>query len=594
MEITRTFNSDKRYYLDEDLIINSESLIDTINRFNDIKIQLYNHLYEQRFYDRGILTQTSVATWCKLNFNITDYYITSIYSQASGSISSQTELNRLYIKTIKEEIKTKDRKIKDLKKSLRNKEAIRKSITLYIKGKNKEEENSKEKEWKNPYKGCRTKVVDNQVTAPNLKGTVTIEQYERIIEEDIKSLRLKIKLIEESKKRKQKKLSNKKKNPPRKIVFGSKKFYKKKDTLQTEEEKQKWKEEFFRKRHSSISLSGRHTSKDCNFLVRRSRTQEEKEKYGESALIITCMDNRQVILKDFKLSSHNEDWLNMLSASPDKRRPICYNFTLKTDSKGRMYIIPSVTIVLENNLCNNFFNDGCVSIDLNYDHVAITDIDQDGNRLSGEIIKFNPEYKSHGQIQDEIGRVMSIVGKYCEDRCKPLVMEDINTTISKHGMKYNAPKGNKHASLFAYRLMTSCLENQSYKRGFGIIKINPSYTSQIGKLLYMRKLGLSIHSCASYVIGLKGMELTNLLTPTQPMLDRLTDKLKEEVSEDMDIPTLMKLWQYISNNLKEVPTHFFYKEIPYNHKDPLTKSGKPRKQKSLKAIATEMNNWAYQ
>ena len=59
---------------------------------------------------------------------------------------------------------------------------------------------------------------------------------------------------------------------------------------------------------------------------------------------------------------------------------------------------------------------------------------------------------------------MSRVGKYCEDRKKPLIMEDIDTTISKHGMKYGSKKGNRHASVFAYRKMESCIENQSYRR----------------------------------------------------------------------------------------------------------------------------------
>ena len=45
MEITRTINADKRYYIDENLIINSDSLVDTEYRFNDMKIQMYNLLY---------------------------------------------------------------------------------------------------------------------------------------------------------------------------------------------------------------------------------------------------------------------------------------------------------------------------------------------------------------------------------------------------------------------------------------------------------------------------------------------------------------------------------------------------------------------
>lgn len=106
-------------------------------------------------------------------------------------------------------------------------------------------------------------------------------------------------------------------------------------------------------------------------------------------------------------------------------------------------------------------------------------------------------------------------------------MEDIDTTISKHGMKYGNAKGNRHASIFAYRKMESCIENQSYRRSFGVIKINPAYTSQIGKILYMRRLGISIHEAASYVIGLKGMGLRDKLTLEEEMAARLTDSLKK-------------------------------------------------------------------
>ena len=39
MQLTRTINVDKRYYLDEDEIQNVESLIQTMERFNNIKIK---------------------------------------------------------------------------------------------------------------------------------------------------------------------------------------------------------------------------------------------------------------------------------------------------------------------------------------------------------------------------------------------------------------------------------------------------------------------------------------------------------------------------------------------------------------------------
>ena len=65
---------------------------------------------------------------------------------------------------------------------------------------------------------------------------------------------------------------------------------------------------------------------------------------------------------------------------------------------------------------------GCVSIDLNYDHVAVSELDEKGNRLSGTVIRFSSEFKAKGQISEEIGGVMAKVRRYCAERKKPLIM----------------------------------------------------------------------------------------------------------------------------------------------------------------------------
>lgn len=570
MEITRTINADKRYYLDEDTITNADSLIDTIRRFNDIQMQMYNLLYEKKYMDSGILTGQTYSKWCKDTFGTNDYYNCAVYTRASGMLSAQKELRTLYIRTKETDLKARDTKIKATGQQLAKKQAVKDSLVLYIRtGK-----------WKTPYAGCQTRVSGKNVKLPGNK-TVPIETYEYKIETDIRRLKTRLKLFTSARDRAQSKLDNLKGHPPKRIVFGSKKTYSRKD--KDDMDIAAWRQAFYDKRHSSMTLPGRHTSKDCNFLVKKRK----------DALAITCMDGSQTILSDFKLARDNDIWLSMLAAKPEDRKPVCYNFQLKRGHTGRLYLIPSVTLILENRYCNESLEDGCVSIDLNYDHVTLTDIDKDGNRISGETLKFNPEHKTSGQISNEIGRIMSKVGKYCEDHKKPLIMEDINTTIAKHGMKYGNAKGNRHASVFAYRKMTACLENQSYKRSFGILKINPAYTSQIGKILYMRKLGISVHAAASYVIGLKGMGILEKLLSMPELTERLTPSLKEGLADNKNMDSIMKAWRYISGKFSGVYTHSFYRQIPYAYKksEAFTKSGKPRKPKSLSAIASEMKRW---
>lgn len=96
----------------------------------------------------------------------------------------------------------------------------------------------------------------------------------------------------------------------------------------------------------------------------------------------------------------------------------------------------------------------------------------------------------------------------------------------------------------------------------------------------MRRLGISIHEAASYVIGLKGMGLRDRLIPEEQMAARLTDHLKEELSNGKDVYGLMKIWKYISGKLSGIYTHSFYRSIPYEYKkgDELTKLESRRNQ----------------
>mgnify|MGYP000320310822 CR=1 FL=1 len=55
MELSRTINSDKRYYLDKKTIENAASLLETMRVFNDAKMDLYNALYDQKYLNAGPL-----------------------------------------------------------------------------------------------------------------------------------------------------------------------------------------------------------------------------------------------------------------------------------------------------------------------------------------------------------------------------------------------------------------------------------------------------------------------------------------------------------------------------------------------------------
>ena len=65
MELSRTINSDKRYYLDENTIENAAPFLQTMRIFNDAKIDLYNALYDQKYLTSGPLLDHAYPAFLK-------------------------------------------------------------------------------------------------------------------------------------------------------------------------------------------------------------------------------------------------------------------------------------------------------------------------------------------------------------------------------------------------------------------------------------------------------------------------------------------------------------------------------------------------
>ena len=562
MELTRTIYGNKRYYLDENNIINQEAMLYTFQKYNDIKMAFYNVRYAEKFQKTGPLMETAYSKWLKEKFQINAYYQAALYTDVNGILSSQTELKYLYINNTKEEIKNEQLKIKSLQEMLDKKNSIKASIKQYLMtGK-----------WKKPYPLCKIVLHGKSCTLFSGKQFL-VDDYERIVEADIRKLKHRIKMIQESCKRKEHKKQCLMDHEPLKVLFGSQKRYQQKD--QNDVDLQKWKEDFYFQRHHTFSLPGRHDARGGNFLA----------KLVNGSLVVTGIDGRCFTFLNFQLARLNEEYQKLLQATGKERKAVWYNFTLHKDKKGRKYVLVSATIPLENKYVNDSFASGCVSMDLNADHVALADLDEHGNYLSSKVIPFWLEGKTSGQVLEILGRVMAKVGGFCTERKKPLIMEDINLTLKRSGLKYGGKKRNRRISLFAYRKMTACLYNQSFKQGFAVFQVDPAYTSQMGKHLFMRKYGISIHEAAAYAIGLKGMGMLSLLLPQKQMYDLLPKCIRTRYEEEPNEAHLHGIWGKIKTTFSGIRTHLFYRELPYSIL-------KERKRPSIASLAAEMKTWS--
>ncbi|GAA3332457.1 hypothetical protein GCM10020331_092660 [Ectobacillus funiculus] len=89
-----------------------------------------------------------------------------------------------------------------------------------------------------------------------------------------------------------------------------------------------------------------------------------------------------------------------------------------------------------------------------------------------------------------------------------MFLEVLDTTLSKSAGRYRNRKQNRRMSMFAYKKkMQDSIHSRAAKMGVAVFEVNPAFTSQIGKMKYMKQMHISIHQAASYVIGRRGMNL---------------------------------------------------------------------------------------
>ncbi len=501
LEIT---TASRRYYMDEILKNKSNagvlpSVADTFVRFNIMAEWMYNRMYDKEY--KGIPYDGTLTSMVKAEYSrrwggkLSDYYITSMNAVASGMFSSQKELQKVYNKEHKERQDNRRAKIKSLEEKLARYEAVKalfvarsraaKAGTLFDDNAFREYGLSFTEKGDVLFPGKKHKMA---ALSPYL--------YECRLDGWIKSTKTSIALIKE----KIRMADQKHTGIPKRATFGTRKQYKKKDTAcATEAEREVWHQERDFRRFHSVRFSGRSTSRYGNYQCRYDTAT------GQAS--ITLIDGKVLTLDDVKFPYRGAE-LTMRRIQKDHPY-VAYALEWKKDTRGRDYFILKASFLVSNDHVNTCLADGCVAVDINYDHLAVADINKDGCLLETKVFKFHTEGKNSGKAASILGHAVKEFMDYTEPKHKPIVKERLD--ITKTSLEYGNRKANRRISMFAYKKIDSLIKGQALKRSIGVIEINPAYTSMLGKVKYMKAYGISIHCAAAYVIGRRGMGFTERL-----------------------------------------------------------------------------------
>ena len=175
---------------------------------------------------------------------------------------------------------------------------------------------------------------------------------------------------------------------------------------------------------------------------------------------------------------------------------ISYRF--KRDVKGwRVFVtteLPAVEITTDRRR-------GAIGVDLNADHLAMSETDASGNYVKAWRVPLVTYGKSNHQAEALIGDAVAGVVGYARGAGKPLVVEKLDFRQKKAALEGESRKYSRMLSGFSYGKIKAYFLSRGYREGIEIIEVNPAYSSVVGRVKFMERYGLTVHQAAALALA---------------------------------------------------------------------------------------------
>jgi IS605 OrfB family transposase len=238
--------------------------------------------------------------------------------------------------------------------------------------------------------------------------------------------------------------------------------------------------------------------------------------------------------------------------------PISYRY--KRDEKGwRLFV--SVPVTQPQQITST--QQGVIGIDINANHLAITETDRFGNPLSKETIPLNTYGKSQNQTKALIGNACAHLVTQAKEKGKTLVIENLDFQKKKRQLKEQSSFNARMLSSFAYKSIQNNLKSRAWRNGVQIAKVNPAFTSVIGRVKFSKRYGLSVHHSAALTIGRRCLKFSERVPRHLGFIpDGKDHHVALSLPERNRGKHVWSSWRTINRNLKTVlAAHFRAKKI---------------------------------
>ena len=354
------------------------------------------------------------------------------------------------------------------------------------------------------------------------------------------------------------------------LCFGSKKLFKRQFNLESNDYQSHddWKIDWHQSRERHFFLVG---SKDetmgnqsCVATVNSDSTLNLRirvpdcfaERYGQYVLLenVSLHYGKEDILAALNENSLRKQ-LNSSSSRKEngnafKQHGVAVNYRFIVDDKGCSIFItvdkPPVDVKTDQRL-------GAIGVDINSNHLAVTEIDAKGNYVHSFDLPLNTYGKSRGQALALIGDAVTKLANYALEKQKPMVVEKLDFQNKKNSLTQDNKKKSRQLSSFAYSQILQHIRSKAFRLGVGLHEVNPAYSSVIGRVKFCQVYNtLSVHRAAALVIARR-------LFVFSERLPRRWDHIPDNKGGRVTLPVLVKIpgrhirhtWAIVMKNLQK-------------------------------------------
>lgn len=478
--MSKTISQSQRIYYKDLTSTQVTCIHHDLNVFGKMTRFTYRRFYDECFYN--VKTGKGFQKILKKMFSTNDYMPLSVIRNVKAIIKSTIELQGFHRKRVTKEYNNVEKKYKQTQKQYNRFHKVLDSLISISKGKNVKLYS---------FTGCGFSYTKDNTCIVDGKEMNLYLFEETYIKRKLKELKHRLKMLLWKMKRKKQEIENYKKHP-KQICFGGSKLFKAQFTKEEYiHDHQKWKEEYDYQRNKQISIMGRRQGKYGNNLF----------KYEIESNTMMYRGIKEIIYLPIQFHYQKElleEKVKLKHDTPGKA--IFYKLEHHRD-----YFIIKAVLELPEKETTTTKDDGVVGIDINIDHIALTVTNKHGNIVDTQKVKYELKGKTSKQRIWIIREVAKEVVSICEKYQKTLIIENLNFIHKKQQMKYKNKVINRILSSFAYNQMIEVIEARAYRHSVEVERVNPAYTSKIGKQKYQKPKGMSIHLAASYVIGRRGM-----------------------------------------------------------------------------------------